>query len=157
MAEAPALVSATLAQLYMQQDHLEQARRVVARVLAADPLHGHALALAERLAQRSRARLYAAFQPGSGVVVRWHDAPLDPALHLIAAVFRPVPALPGRTSVTVTSTRCRSEVGEHTFPIAGGARPSPASASLCLARLGADGLQLLAVHEAISWPTPPGP
>ncbi|MFY0538294.1 hypothetical protein [Nannocystis pusilla] len=78
MAEAPTLVSATLAQLYMQQDHLEQARRVVARVLAADPLHGHALALADRLAQRSRARLYAAFQPGRGVVVRWHDAPPTP-------------------------------------------------------------------------------
>ncbi|WAS93096.1 hypothetical protein [Nannocystis punicea] len=157
MSEAPALVSATLAQLYMQQEHLEQARRVLARVLAADPLHGHALVLAERLAHRSRARLYAAFQPGRGVVVRWHDAPPDPALHLILAVFRPVPALPGRTSTWITSARCREQAGEHTFEIAGGPRPNPASASLCLARLGADGLQLLAVHEAISWPTPAGP
>ena len=157
MAEAPTLVSATLAQLYMQQDHLEQARRVVARVLAADPLHGHALALADRLAQRSRARLYAAFQPGRGVVVRWHDAPRDPALHLILAVFRAVPALPGRTSTQITSVRCPADAGEHTFPIAGGPRPSPASASLCLVRLGDGGLQYLAVHEAISWPTPPGP
>jgi hypothetical protein len=157
MAEAPALASATLAQLYMQQDHLEQARRVVARVLAGDPLHGHALALAERLAQRSRARLYAAFQPGRGVVVRWHDAPEDPALHLIAAVFRPVPALPGRIGTSVTSVRCRAVAGEHTFPVAGGPRPVPASASLCLARLEPTGLQILAVHEAISWPTPPGP
>ncbi|MDC0721926.1 hypothetical protein [Nannocystis bainbridge] len=157
MSEAPALVSATLAQLYMQQDHLEQARRVIQRVLAADPLHGHALVLADRLANRSRARLYAAFQPGSGVVVRWHDAPPEPALHLILAVFRAVPAFPGRTSTQVTSIRCRAEAGEHTFPIAGGPRPSPASASLCLARLAPDGLQLLAVHEAISWPTPTGP
>jgi hypothetical protein len=156
MSDAPPLVSATLAQLYMQQDHLEQARRVLARVLAADPLHGHALALADRLAQRSRARLYAAFQPGRGVVVRWHDAPEDPALHLILAVFRPVPALPGRTSTAVTSTRCREAAGEHAFPIAGGPRPSPASASLCLARLRPAGLQVLAVHEAISWPAAPG-
>src|SRR5690606_32426485 len=61
MSEAPALASATLAQLYMQQGHLEQARRVLARVLARDPFHGHALALAGRLALRARARLYAAF------------------------------------------------------------------------------------------------
>jgi Tfp pilus assembly protein PilF len=34
---ATALVSATLAQVYIQQDHLEQARRMLARVLQADP------------------------------------------------------------------------------------------------------------------------
>lgn len=161
MSDAPALASATLAQLYMQQGHLEQARRVLGRVLAADPFHEHALALAARLACRSRARLYAAFQPGRGVVVRWHDAPDDPALHLILATFRPVTGAPGRASVHVTSTRCRSGAGEHTFPIPGGGRLAPASASLCLARLRvapgpggepATGLEILAVHEAISWP-----
>lgn len=153
MSEAPTLASATLAQLYMQQGHLEQARRVAARVLAGDPFHGHALALAARLATRSRARLYAAFQPGRGVVVRWHDAPEAPGLHLIAATFHPVPALAGRTSVDLTSIRCQAAAGEHTFPVAGGTRPAPASVSLCLARLGPRGLQILATHEAISWPT----
>jgi hypothetical protein len=92
----PALASATLAQVYIQQDHLEQARRMLARVLHADPFHGHALALAERLTARSRARLYAGVRPGRGLAVRWHDAPTppedsgDPPLHLVLAVFRKV-------------------------------------------------------------------
>ena len=152
MSEAPALASATLAQLYMQQGHLEQARRVVARVLTREPFHGHALALAARLAARARVRLYAAFQPGRGVVVRWHDAPTDRALHLVAARFQPVAGLPGRTSVHVTSVRCRQVAGEHTFAVAGGTRPAPASVSLCLVHLGPRGLGVLATHEAISWP-----
>lgn len=153
MSETPAaLASATLAQLYIQQDHLEQARRVLARVLAADPFHGHALALAERLAARSRARLYAALQPGRGLFVRWHDAPSpDPDLHLIAAVFHPVPGAPGATSVDVTSVRVPREAGEHCFPVASGGRAA-ASASLCLARRAATGLEILASHEPISWP-----
>lgn len=193
-APAPALATATLAQLYMQQGHLEQARRVLARVLTGDPFHEHALALAARLAARSRARLYAAFHPDEGVVVRWHDAPDAPDLHLILATVRPVPGAPGRTVVHVTSARCRAPAGEHTFPLPGPARRGPASASLCLARLrrpraptdaappgppadaapptavaglaeatgalagrpSAAGLEILAVHDAISWP-PPAP
>lgn len=152
MSETPAaLASATLAQLYVQQDHLEQARRVLARVLAADPFHGHALALAERLAARSRARLYAALQQGRGLVVRWHDAPPGPGLHLIVAVFHPVAGSPGATSVDVTSVRVDREAGEHGFPVGSGGR-SAASASLCLARLTPTGLELLAVHEPVSWP-----
>jgi hypothetical protein len=178
MSDAPVLATATLAQLYMQQGHLEQARRVLARVLAADPFHEHALALAARLAARSRARLYAAFHPDEGVVVRWHDAPDDPDLHLILATFRPLPGAAGRTGLHVTSARCRTPAGEHTFPVAGAARLAPASASLCLARLrptppgsrapgeatsgarspadaaAGPGLEILAVHEAISWPVP---
>ena len=87
---ANALVSATLAQVYIQQDHLEQARRMLARVLQADPEHGHALALVARMQARSRARLYAGYRPGRGLAVRWHDAPELPDLHLVVAVFRPV-------------------------------------------------------------------
>lgn len=152
MSETPAaLASATLAQLYVQQDHLEQARRVLARVLAADPFHGHALALAERLAARSRARLYAALQPDHGLVVRWHDAPPGRDLHLIVAVFHPVTGAPGATSVDVTSVRVEREAGEHAFPVGSGGR-SAASASLCLARLTPTGLTILAAHEPVSWP-----
>lgn len=146
MSETPAaLASATLAQLYVQQDHLEQARRVLGRVLAADPFHGQALALAERLAARSRARLYAVCRPGR-VVVRWHDAPQTGDLHLILATFRALG--PAKTCVHVTSARCLVEQGEHAFPVAA---DEPASASLCLARPGSGGLELLAVHEAVSW------
>src|SRR5690606_35924606 len=108
--------------------------------------------LAGRLALRARARLYAAFQPGRGVIVRWHDAPADLATHLIAARFQPVPGLPGRTSVHVTSIRCRIGAGEHTFSVPGGTRPAPASISVCLVHLGPRGLKILATHEAISWP-----
>lgn len=153
MSDAPALASATLAQLYIQQDHLEQARRVLARVLAADPLHGHALALQERLAARSRARLYAAYRPGRGLLVRWHDAPVLPDLHLIAAVFRPVAGgVPGATVVRVTSARCSEEAGEHCFAAGEGGRTVPGSAALSLARLAGGALEILAVHEPVSWP-----
>lgn len=149
MSETPALASATLAQLYVQQDHLEQARRVLARVLAADPFHGQALVLAERLAARERARLYAVHRPGRGVFVRWHDAPATGGLHLIATFFRPVDGSPTATCLSVTSVRCAVEAGEHCFPVASRA---PATVALCLARLTETGLDLLAVHEPISWP-----
>lgn len=146
----PALVSATLAQVYIQQDHLEQARRMLARVLQADPLHGHALALNARLQARSRARLYAGYRPGRGLAVRWHDAPEQPNLHLVAAIFRPVPGISGGASVYVTSVACRSSSGEQSITLGGEAR-GPATATLCLARW--DGARLLpvAVHEPLSW------
>jgi hypothetical protein len=149
MSETPALASATLAQLYVQQDHLEQARRVLSRVLAADPFHGQALVLAERVAARERARLYAAHRPGRGVVVRWHDAPAGDDLHLIAVTFRPVDGAPAASSVHVTSVRCTADAGEHLFPVL---TRTPTSVALCLARLTAGGLHVLAVHDPISWP-----
>jgi len=145
MSEAPAgLATATLAQLYLQQDHLEQARRILAKVLAGDPFHGGALVLAERLAARSRARLYAAHRPGR-LSVRWHDASPACDLHLILVTFRPIGAT--QTSCRVTSARCAAEHGEHTFAVP----EDPASASLCVARLAPGGLEVVAVHEAISW------
>jgi hypothetical protein len=146
---APTLASATLAQVYIQQDHLEQARRMLARVLQQDPLHGHALALAARLVARSRARLYAGVRPGRGLAVRWHDAPEGPEIHLVAAVFRPAPGGPG-ASVYVTSTRCPAASGEHHFGVPGDQR-GPATASLCLARWTDGRLQPVAVHEPLSW------
>ena len=146
---APALASATLAQVYIQQDHLEQARRMLARVLQADPYHGHALALAARLEARSRARLYAGYRPGRGLAVRWHDVPELPQLHLVAAIFRPVPGISG-TSLYVTSAPCRSPGGEHGFAVPGDPR-GPATASLCLARWDGARLQPIAVHEPLSW------
>ena len=146
---APTLASATLAQVYIQQDHLEQARRMLARVLQADPLHGHALALSARLNARSRARLYAGYRPGRGLALRWHDAPDLPDLHLIATIFRPVPEISG-TTVYVTSTPCRTPGGEHGFVIPGDAG-GPATASLCLARWDGAHLHPVAVHEPLSW------
>jgi hypothetical protein len=149
MSETPALASATLAQLYVQQDHLEQARRVLARVLAADPFHAQALVLAERVAARERARLYAVHRPGRGVVVRWHDAPTTGDLHLIAAIFRPVDGAPAATTLAVTSVRCTADAGEHLFPVP---TRTATSVALCLARLAPSGLEVLAVHDPISWP-----
>lgn len=146
---APTLASATLAQVYIQQDHLEQARRMLARVLQADPLHGHALALSARLNARSRARLYAGYRPGRGLALRWHDAPDLPDLHLIATIFRPVPEIPA-TTVYVTSTPCRTPGGEHSFVIPGDAG-GPATASLCLASWHDGHLHPVAVHEPLSW------
>lgn len=146
---APTLASATLAQVYIQQDHLEQARRMLARVLQADPLHGHALALSARLQARSRARLYAGYRPGRGLALRWHDAPDLPDLHLIATIFRPVPEI-SATTVYVTSTPCRTPGGEHGFVIPGEAG-GPATASLCLAHWDGARLQPVAVHEPLSW------
>lgn len=154
---APALVSATLAQVYIQQDHLEQARRMLARVLQADPEHGHALALVARLQARSRARLYAGYRPGRGLAVRWHDAPEHPDLHLVVAVFRPVAITPTTTppgpptaTLYVTSVACRSAAGEHAFVFPGEAR-GPATATLCLARWDGSRLRPVAVHEPLSW------
>ena len=146
---APTLASATLAQVYIQQDHLEQARRMLARVLQADPEHGHALALVTRLQARSRARLYAGYRPGRGLAVRWHDAPDLPDLHLVAAIFRPVPGISG-ASLYVTSTACRSASGEHGFELPGDAR-GPATATLCLTRWDGARLVPVAVHEPLSW------
>lgn len=160
---APALASATLAQVYVQQDHLEQARRMIARVLQADPFHGHALALADRIAVRSRARLYAGIRPGRGLAVRWHDAPESNDLHLVLVVFRPVPpavppTVPPLTpttagpavSVHVTSAACPAPAGEHHFT---GPTTSagPATATLCLARWQGHTLHPVAVHEPLSW------
>lgn len=143
----PALASATLAQVYIQQDHLEQARRTLARVLQIDPFHGHALALSERLAARSRARLYAGIRPGRGLAVRWHDAPRGDDLHLVLAVFRVTG--PAATSVYVTSAPCPSDAGEHHFTAAAAA--GPATATLCLARWDGERLHPVAVHEPLSW------
>ncbi len=145
---APALVSATLAQVYIQQDHLEQARRMLARVLQADPDHGHALALVARLQARSRTRLYAGYRPGRGLAVRWHDAPELPDLHLVVAVFRPSSA--AGTTLYVTSVACPSPAGEHAFVFPGEAR-GPATATLCLARWDGARLRPVAVHEPLSW------
>jgi len=154
-APAPALASATLAQVYIQQDHLEQARRMLARVLQADPFHGHALALSERLTARSRARLYAGIRPGRGLAVRWHDAPVrssgpeaDDNLHLVLAVFRKTG--PETTTVHVTSAPCLAAASEHHFT-GGAAAPGPATATLCLARWDGQRLQPIAVHEPLSW------
>lgn len=147
-AAPPALASATLAQVYIQQDHLEQARRTLARVLQADPFHGHALALSERLAARSRARLYAGIRPGRGLAVRWHDAPRGDALHLVLAVFRKTGT--ATTSVYVTSAPCESDAGEHSFTAAAAAA-GPATASLCLAYWDGERLHPVAVHEPLSW------
>lgn len=147
---APTLASATLAQVYVQQDHLEQARRMLARVLQNDPYQGHALALATRLEARSRARLYAGYRPGRGLAVRWHDAPEEPGLHLVAAVFRPVPQISGAASVYVTSVPCPGAGGEHHFVVPGEQR-GPATASLCLARWDGRALAPVAVHEPLSW------
>jgi hypothetical protein len=146
---APTLASATLAQVYIQQDHLEQARRMLARVLHADPLQGHALALSARLQARSRARLYAGYRPGRGLALRWHDAPDLPDLHLIATIFRPVSEI-SATTVYVTSAPCRTPGGEHSFAIPGDPG-GPATASLCLARWDGARLQPVAVHEPLSW------
>lgn len=148
---ANALVSATLAQVYIQQDHLEQARRMLARVLQADPEHGHALALVARVQARSRARLYAGYRPGRGLAVRWHDAPELPDLHLVVAVFRPIAgtASPSAT-MYVTSVPCRSSAGEHAFVFPGEAR-GPATATLCLARWDGSRSRPVAVHEPLSW------
>jgi len=152
-AAAPALASATLAQVYIQQDHLEQARRMLARVLQADPFHGNALALSERLAARSRARLYAGVRPGRGLAVRWHDAPssgtaVDDNLHLVLAVFRKTG--PETTTVHVTSAPCLAAASEHHFT-GPAASPGPATATLCLARWDGQRLQPIAVHEPLSW------
>ncbi len=155
-AAAPALASATLAQVYIQQDHLEQARRMLARVLQADPFHGNALALSERLAARSRARLYAGVRPGRGLAVRWHDAPSRSSgpewegenLHLVLAVFRKTG--PETTTVHITSAPCLAAASEHHFTGAAAA-PGPATATLCLARWDGQRLQPVAVHEPLSW------
>jgi hypothetical protein len=146
-AAAPALASATLAQVYIQQDHLEQARRMLARVLQADPFHGNALALSERLAARSRARLYAGVRPGRGLAVRWHDAE-GAQLHLVLAVFRKTG--PETTTVHITSAPCLAAASEHHFTGAAAA-PGPATATLCLARWDGQRLQPIAVHEPLSW------
>lgn len=145
---APALASATLAQVYIQQDHLEQARRMLARVLHADPFHGHALALSARLAARSRARLYAGVRPGRGLAVRWHDAPEGPDLHLVLAVFRRASA--AATTVHVTSAACPAPAGEHHFT-GPATSAGPATATLCLARWRDGSLHPVAVHEPLSW------
>jgi hypothetical protein len=129
---------------------------MLARVLQADPFHGHALALGERLAARSRARLYAGIRPGRGLAVRWHDAPtsrphgpeLPPDLHLVLAVFRKTEAR--GTTMHVTSTACQVAAGEHTFT-GPAAAAGPATASLCLARWDGQRLQPVAVHEPLSW------
>ena len=147
---APALVSATLAQVYIQQDHLEQARRMLARVLQADPEHGHALALQARLQARSRARLYAGYRPGRGLAVRWHDAPEITDLHLVVAVFRPVAGQAPAASLYLTSFACKGASGEHSFVFPGEAR-GPATATLCLARWDGARLHPVAVHEPLSW------
>ncbi len=54
---ADPIASATLARLYIEQDHLGRARSVVDAVLRRDPLDGHALALRDRLRAYSHARV----------------------------------------------------------------------------------------------------
>ncbi len=151
-------VSATLAQVYIQQDHHEQARRMLARVLQVNPYHGHALALLTRLQAKARARLYASLRPGRGLAIRWHDAPIAADLHLIAAVFQLSANQPvadaaktsPQTTVYVTSSACRSASGEHLFALPHDVR-GPATATLCLAHWDGEHAKPIAVHEPLSW------
>jgi hypothetical protein len=139
------LASATLAQLYVAQGHLDRAARVLDAVLARDPLHGHALALATRLAALVPARLTAA-RVEDRAVLTWAAAADTPGpLHL---VWRRWAGAPPTGAGLLSSIRCDAVRGDYAVVL----EPGPGALAACLATVdAARRLRILAVAEPLVW------
>ena len=74
MTDPDLLASATLARLYMEQDHLSRAREVLDAALARAPLDGPALALRARLSARSPAHVQIEVTDDA-LLVTWRRVP----------------------------------------------------------------------------------
>jgi hypothetical protein len=134
------IASATLAQLYIAQGHVQQAQKILSDVLRRDPFDGAALHLRARLAEhRPHAQLAVDHHD---IVLRWQGA--DPTLHAIIACFG---VHRGRSRSIVTSTTCRGPFGEYAWE-----RPwSEGTVVGCLGRVDERGLWAVSTTRPVSW------
>lgn len=172
------LVSATLAQLYLEQGHPERALAICHELLERDPTNGHALVLERRMRTPPPASLHTRFVSSSAAGVdvgvgqlelswsiprsslaEYDDARLDVVV-AIARQWDGSPADDGPPVLRYTSVRCLDLVATHLLDVPLG----PASAASVLL-LGAGprrpsilaefrrrpDLRILAVAEPVSW------
>lgn len=128
-AKLPRIASVTLAQLYLQQNHLEQAKKIVDHLLAENPFHGPALVLQHRL-ESTASPLLTAYPHGNAVRIHWLRVPIEKfpqQLQIIVIVF----AKRASKSMYVTSVPCATSQGEC-FLACG---KQPGAASICIAEL----------------------
>ncbi|MEZ4448885.1 MAG: hypothetical protein R3B09_05330 [Nannocystaceae bacterium] len=134
------LASPTMAQIFMHQGHLREARETIDAVLEGDPDAGAALVIRDRLRALDGPAIQAR-SDGRVLEVRWQEAPAD--AHVLVIVFR------GR-GVWVTSRACDGGAGQRRIDLPGPTRPG--AASVCLALCGDDGApRPIAVTEALVW------
>ncbi len=137
------LASPTLALLYISQGHRAHAREVVEEILGRDSTDGHALVLRDRLRAHSEAML-GCVDEGDALTLTWQRAPGGRDVHVIVSIFSGSGA---DLRTFVTSKRCTSSVGSWRVS----RPPHRGSASACIGRLGAHGLEILAVARPVSW------
>ncbi len=104
-----ALMSPTLARVYIQQGHLDKAEAMLAALLARDPEDGRARVLYNRLRRRPRAVVEAEDGGHQTVWVRWREAPIDRHLHVVATTY--ARERPGH--IYVSSCVCTTKQGEQ--------------------------------------------
>ncbi len=106
-----ALMSPTLARVYIQQGYLDKAEAMLAALLARDPDDGRARVLYNRLRRRPRAEVEAEDGGHQTVLVRWREAQATPErpLHIIATTF----AREQPKHLFVTSCMCTTKQGER--------------------------------------------
>lgn len=139
------LASATLAQLYLEQGHLDRARRVLDEVLERDPFDGSALVMRDRLRAVRTGQITSA-RDGLDVVIKWRGIAADASTELRVLVT-------GGGKSRQLNVPCRTAVGEH--------RVRAASAvGACAVAIGhpgeSDDFVPQAVAEALEWPAPAG-
>lgn len=143
------LASPTLAQLYLEQGHVDRARAVLDEVLARDPYDGTALVLRERLRALRTGRLTC--QRGEGQIeIRWRGIPTEghAELRLLLAHRS---GHDGRVRTREVSHMCNGAVGEHRVL-------APGASGACAAAIGIPdaegGFAPLAVADPLQWPLP---
>jgi len=137
-----ALMSPTLARVYIQQGHLLQAEAMLAALLAKDPDNGTARVLYERLRLRPRAEVEAEDGGHQTVLVRWREAPsIAQGLHIVATTF----AREVAGHLYVSSCQCMTTQGEQAL----GTGPYPGSVAVALVRQTPAGLVPLAVAKPL--------
>jgi hypothetical protein len=140
-----ALVSSTLAHVYLSQGHISRAAGVIDAVLSDDPLDGVALALRARLQALSGVELRVGAIRAGSATVRWRFAPsrVESGTHLNWAVLSQ-----RGSSKWVGSRPCPDATGNLSFEL----RYRAGSGVVALARLDdARRFRALAVAELPSW------
>ncbi len=149
MTERDLLASATLARLYMEQDHLGRAREVLDAALARAPLDGPALVLRARLAAHSPAHVQVEVDD-DGLRVTWRRVPRPRHARLHLWVHRPG-APPEHHQIP-----CERSNGRHRWV----RPPGPGAAVACVRGPGpgasavTDADEVLAVATTLTWPGP---
>jgi hypothetical protein len=152
------IATLTLARLYVEQGHIERARRTLDAVLASDPDHAVAALLRERLRRRplGSVTVRPASDPGYGgdgssgrIAIAWRQLPsLDDGVIELRRFRRDPTAPPGAAPpVDVLRFPCTTRAGSLHLD----AGPGPAACAVAIGRDGPAGFEPVAIAEALAW------